>query len=392
MARPKQNKPKARKDGRFCIQFRFEGKRYSAYGETSKAAEKAAAVMRDQLMAGTYISAKEKREMEEESRRKEEQEAAARIPTFSEYAEEWAELKRGTVKATTMRTTRILVDLVCRTSVGGVAFGSIDLDKVTPPVIRELQRELSKEASTRTTNDSISMIRGIYRSAISDRILVWNPAENIKPLKRTEKRAVDTIHRALTKQETVDFLEAARDSWLYNLYILLLNTGLRCGEACALNVSDVDEDGLNVKRTVTRTEGGAYVVGDDTKTDAGRRFVPLNEEARQAIRDQYALERALRPTKVFGINEPIFKASRGGILHATLVNQDIARICARTGIEKFTAHCFRDTFTTRCIEDGMEVKELQMILGHTDVSMTLGLYAHSSRERRIEQLKAVNFI
>ena len=41
------------------------------------------------------------------------------------------------------------------------------------------------------------------------------------------------------------------------------------------------------------------------------------------------------------------------------VNREIARICNRVGIERFTAHCFRDTFATRCIESGMNQKTLQ---------------------------------
>ena len=61
------------------------------------------------------------------------------------------------------------------------------------------------------------------------------------------------------------------------------------------------------------------------------------------------------------------------------------------GIEKFTAHAFRATFTSRCVADGVPVKELMEILGHTDVEMTLGLYAHSNEELKKSKLMAVNF-
>lgn len=393
MARTKSNKSRqVRQDGRFCVQFRFEGKRYSVYGDSKKSAETAASVAKDQLRAGTYLTAKEKRE-----KKKVEEEAALmaeamRMPSFSEYAKSWMELKRDAVAPATLRTTRIMVKLISDTKICSYKFGELKLDAVTAVNIRDLQKELSQKASTRTTNDAISMVRGIFRAAIADRLLVWNPADNIKAIKRKEELAADTIHRALTSQEIKSFFDVAKESWLYNLYVVLLHTGLRCGEACALTLADIDEQGVNVRRTITRTESGAYTVGDDTKTAAGRRFVPLDPEARQAIRDQMMIERAVRPSKIIGMNEPVFKASRGGILYATLVNQDISRICQKSGIEKFTVHAFRDTFATKCVQSGMEVKELQTILGHTDVAMTLGLYAHSSRDRKIEQLNAVNFM
>ena len=58
---------------------------------------------------------------------------------------------------------------------------------------------------------------------------------------------------------------------------------------------------------------------------------------------------------------------------------------------KFTAHALRDTFATRCVESGMQPKVLQEIMGHTNISMTMNLYAHAMDESKIEQIKAVSF-
>lgn len=385
---------KERNDGRICIQFRFNGKRYTVYGETSKLAEAAAELMKAQLLTGTYESVRAKRRREREEAEAEKHNVFDKVPTFSEYADEWMEQKRDIkLKETTIRTNMIMLNLINEAVIDSGRFGDLTLDQVTRRDIRQLQSALCAKVSTRTTNDSISMVRAIYRYAIADRVVNWNPAENVKAVRRTEKRAADTVHRALSKSETAAFLETAKkeNSRYINLYTLMLHTGLRCGEACALYNSDIDDDGIIVKRTVTRTETGGYMIGSDTKTEAGRRFVPLDPDARAALRDQIMLNKALNQSNVISIRQTIFKAARGGILHASIVNLDISRICEKAGIERFTAHAFRDTFATRAIESGMEVKELQSILGHTDVSMTLGLYAHTSKERKIEQLLAVNF-
>ena len=221
----------------------------------------------------------------------------------------------------------------------------------------------------------------------------WNPAENVKAVRRTEARAADTYHRALTKQETTAFLDAARDvhSRYYNLYILMLHTGLRAGEAAALYSSDIDDEGITVVRTVTRTECGGYMIGTDTKTEAGRRFVPLDPEAREALRDQMSINAALQPEKVVPIHNRVFRAARNGVLNTAIIDGDIAKICEKAGIEKFTVHAFRDTFATRAAESGMEPKQLQSIIGHTDISTTMNYYVHADKDRKIEQLLAVNF-
>lgn len=387
-------KRKERADGRICIQFRYNGKRYTAYGETTRQAEANAEMLKAQLMTGTYESVRDRRRREREEAEAEKQKEFPTMPSFTIYSDEWLEQKRDIkLKETTLRTDRIMLNLICNAEIDKRRFGDLVLDEVTRRDVRKLQSALCSNASTRTTNDCISMVRAIYRHAIADRVVNWNPAENVQAVRRTEARAADTVHRALSKAETTAFLEAARalNSRYCNLYVLMLHTGLRCGEACALFASDIHEDGITVMRTVTRTETGGYMIGQDTKTEAGRRFIPLDPDASAALKDQQALNRALNPSKVVRIKQPIFRAARGGILHASIVNLDISRICKKANIEKFTAHAFRDTFATRAIESGMEVKELQSILGHTDVSMTLGLYAHTSKERKIEQLLAVNF-
>ena len=93
---------------------------------------------------------------------------------------------------------------------------------------------------------------------------------------------------------------------------------------------------------------------------------------------------------VIGIRDTLFRSPRGGLLSDTAVNQDIARICKAAGVQKFTAHAFRDTFATRCVESGMQPKTLQEILGHTDIAMTMNLYAHVMEETKVSQMQAVN--
>lgn len=76
----------------------------------------------------------------------------------------------------------------------------------------------------------------------------------------------------------------------------------------------------------------------------------------------------------------------------TPANREINRICKRTGIEKFTMHALRATFATRAIEQGIDVRTLQELLGHADYGLTMNLYGHvvdDTKQAAMEKLKIV---
>ncbi|MCR5688037.1 MAG: tyrosine-type recombinase/integrase [Lachnospiraceae bacterium] len=113
-----------------------------------------------------------------------------------------------------------------------------------------------------------------------------------------------------------------------------------------------------------RTAGGNYIIGEDTKTPHGRRSIPVNDYIREILEHQREINRMIDGDKIKSIHETIFKAFARGVLLPFTVDRDIDRICHRIGIERFTFHAFRATFATRCIEQGVEVRTLQELLGH----------------------------
>lgn len=162
----------------------------------------------------------------------------------------------------------------------------------------------------------------MFNDAMKERYIDYNPCSPIRNLKRTDKQARDTIHRALTQEETKAFFEAASKSYYYDVYRMGINTGMRIGEVGALYECDIRND------------------------------------------------------KIRSSHETIFKSFKRGILLPFSVDRDIARICEKVGIERFTFHAFRATFATRCIEQGVDVRTLQDLLGHEDYKMTMNLYGH----------------
>jgi integrase len=233
----------------------------------------------------------------------------------------------------------------------------------------------------------MSLIRALLGSAQDEGLIVRNPAKSLRGLKETKRPARETIHRALTREETEAFFRAARDcgSWYLPLYSFLLNTGCRFGEAGALMEKDLRDGGIRIERTLTKTLDGHLTVGRDAKTGCSARMIPARREALDAIREQRR-----QNARQFGTDGgPIFRAPKGGLLGARCVGKDIDALCRAAGIERFTAHAFRDTFATRAVESGMQPKTLQEILGHADIGVTMNLYAHVMEDTKRTQMEAV---
>ena len=361
-----------RPNGRIMCQFTVDGKRYTVYGATKEECREKELQKREEIKAGTFTR--------------------GRDLTVSKYLDQWLGQKEINTAPSTVRTRRKLVNRMIRQPIdkAGHTFGKLKLSELEAEHIRQLQRALQADGlSTRTANDSISLLKQALQAATDERILSWNPAKPVERLKRTEEQARDTIHRALTREEVDTFLKAAAESWYYPLYVFLLHTGLRIGEASALTIRDVTDSYIRVYKTVTRTKAG-YIIEEQTKTAAGRRTVPTRPEAWKAFQDQRRYNEMLNSRRVINLNSPVFTLPKGGIIRPDRVNCDIKRICEKTGIEYFTCHAWRATFTSRCIAAGMPVKSLMEILGHRDVQMTLGHYGHAEDEQKRSQILAVN--
>ncbi len=364
-------KMKKRKDGRVMKSRTVNGKRIYGYGRTQKEAQEDLDAKVERAKAGLYKPGKEL--------------------TLDGYFEKWMKGRELSIRASTLYAQKCEYQNASAFPIdsAGQTLGSLRLSKIEAQNIRDLQAHLAEKHSTGYTNQVIGVIRHMLNDAVKERIIDWNPCDALKSVKRTEEEARDTIHRALTEEETVKFFEAAKDSYYIHLYTFLINTGLRIGEAGGLYVSDIHDGKIRVKRTLTKTSKGETVVGEDVKTKAGIRTVPLTKAAAAAITAQRATNAILFDGNVTGMEVRIFRSAKGLILKDASVSEDIRAICEKAGVTKFTPHAFRDTFATRAIESGMNPKTLQEILGHSDIGMTMNLYAHVMEETKEKEMSLV---
>ena len=314
--------------------------------------------------------------------------------TVKGYANEWLNAKKGAVKEASLRQYNYAVKRIVELKWDnkGKTFGNLYLEQIESADVRRLQHEIADNLTTETANYSVMILSSIYKMAIEERLLTWNPCKAVKPMKRIEDTVYDTKHRALSDSELKAFFEKAKGSHYYNLFVVLARTGMRISEAGALSIGDIADDGIYVKRSLTKDEVGKVIIGTDCKTADGCRFIPIDHETKKALERQKAFNRMLYGEKVVSINTPIFLAPQGGYLHDENVIAEITRICKLAKIERFTCHAFRSTTITKWVEDtDMTLKETMEMSGHKDVRTHVKIYQHAKRERKVRS-KSVIYI
>ena len=259
-----------------------------------------------------------------------------------------------------------------------------------------MQNALNGLISDNARKNTKKILVDMLEKAIDSDLLTKNVAKQLNTvISKEDKRE----RRVLTVSEAELFLGEAQSSYYYNLFVIALETGMRIGELCGLQWQDIDFEKkvLYVRHTLCyfRKDGKYIFEMHDAKTKNGRRTIPLTTKALEALRRQRIQKQKIlfkgieteeqyrdlvfvtknnRPTQQFIVQEAI----------CAIVN----RICkAHPDYELFSPHCLRHTFATRAIENGMQPKTLQKILGHGSLQMTMDLYCHVTEDTLFAEMR-----
>ena len=225
--------------------------------------------------------------------------------------------------------------------------------------------KVDKKNSTRTLARSLAAIRQFY-NFISDNVdtNIKNPTEKIET-PRVEK----TLPDFLTVNELNKLFNSISEEDCYELrdktiFELLYSSGLRISEAIDLNSGDVDFDNLFVT-----------VIGKGNK----QRMVPIGKEAARLL---LKYRKESRPA-IIGSRESefLFVSKKGSQLNRKSVWRLLKNYVTRTEIKKnITPHTLRHSFATHLIENGADLRSVQELLGHMDISTTQ-IYTHMAKKQ-----------
>ena len=349
----------------FEIRVKHDGKTYYEYAPTLTEAKKKRVDLKYRLAHGTYIK--------------------PTSYTFDEWFNFWIEnYKMNSVKIGTIQTYRNYYNSCVKER-----FGNVKLDKIKGADIQAFYNDLVKSNHKLATIKVIkAFMSNAFKQAVKDGIIVRNPfdATNLPRNTKPEKE-----RKALTREQQSLFMEYAKDSYLYNLFAVMLRTGMRSGEIRGLRWSDIDrkENVIHITRTLKYINGQGFM--DDTaKTKTSVRDVPLMADTMNYLENQ----KNYWSFKVEKIDRYLFCTVDGNPISVQMLQTEIDNVVGKIheagqDFPRITSHVFRLTFATRAIEAGMKPQVLKTILGHSSLAMTMDLYSHVLPDTKAEEMQKI---
>ena len=315
--------------------------------------------------------------------------------TVIELLEKYISLKKG-VRYNTQVGYQFVLNLVKKEDFG--------CRKISTVKVSDAKQWFAKLQEDGRGFSTISSVRGVIKPAFQMAYDEDAVRKNPFVFKLTDVVVNDTVPRAALTEEHLEiwmnFIE--RDNTYHKYYdefVVLLETGMRVSEFCGLTQKDLDFKNrrIRVDHQLIRERGGKYYV-EETKTSSGRCFLPMNETVYASLKKM--LER--RP-KVKA--EPMVDDYSGFIMLDKNGNPKVAlhienemrwamkkykKLHPDSPLPHITPHVFRHTFCTNYANDGMDIKNLQYLMGHSDAGVTLNVYTHASYAHAAEQMAEIS--
>ena len=280
------------------------------------------------------------------------------------------------------------------------AFGKMPIGRIKQSDAKRWLIKMQKDGRGYSSIQSIrGVVRPAFQMAVEDDMLNKNPFL----FELASVVVNDSVTReAITRAEMRKFLEfVANDkhfSRYYDGIYILFNTGLRISEFVGLTIKDVDLKAkkLTIDHQLQRKRNMEYII-EEPKTEAGKRVIPITDDVCAAFKRIIANRPNPKVEPMIGGKMGFLYLDKNGMpmvaLHWEKYFQHIREkynSIYKVQMPKVTPHVCRHTYCSIMAHSGMNPKTLQYIMGHSDISVTLNTYAHTSFDQAEEELKKVN--
>lgn len=240
-----------------------------------------------------------------------------------------------------------------------VFIGELDVEDVDYLLLRKYLAQLKeKNLKQKSVSRKISCLRSFFRFLCRDGYLKNNPV-----LMLVSPRREKTLPLFLTEEETTKLIESPRNDTERGcrdraIFETLYSTGIRVSELVGLNIADVDFIG-----------GVAKVMGKGKK----ERLVPIGDKAIESIRAY--LHKKKKQSDALFLNKNHKRLTDRGV--RDILNRYIRMLSFKKGI---SPHTIRHSFATHLLNRGADLRSVQELLGHANISTTQ-IYTHLTMER-----------
>lgn len=316
----------------------------------------------------------------------------ATISTYEELAKLWWDSYKHTIKPNSV----LAMETVLRVHVLPL-FGAYKLDKITTPLIQSIVNKLAEDVNKGKKGaylhyDKIHALnKRILQYGVVMQVIPTNPAREVIWPRNTRKNKGNKV-KHLNNQELkifLDYLETL-DLSIYQklydvtLYKLLLATGCRISEALALEWSDIDLDNALVHITKTLNR---HKQTNSPKSKSSIRTLDIDQGTVKMLKE-YKRRQTKEAWKIGQREKVVFSDFINDYPCSQALADRLRRRLRKLGLPNILFHGLRHTHASLLLNSGIPYKELQHRLGHSQISMTMDIYSHLSKE---SAKKAVSF-
>ncbi|MFF5363158.1 tyrosine-type recombinase/integrase [Streptomyces scabiei] len=256
--------------------------------------------------------------------------------------------------------------------------GDLPLTKLTVPMLQSyLNQQLAAGRSVRKVQTLREIVSSALTRAMREEKITRNVAQLVT-VKETYGAGEEVW--PWSAEESRRFLEVAQKHKWFPAFLISLLDGVRRGEVLGLRKKDIDftRQLIYVRQQVFRARGKVQI--GPVKTKAGVRSLPLIDVVADVLKQHLARQADLSDDSL------IFTSSTGTPIEPQNYTRAFLTICARNGLRRITLHGLRHGAATLLKELHVPDKDIQLILGHSNVSVTQKIYQHVRMESRRDAL------
>ena len=396
-----QNGESQRKDGKYEFKYvDVNGTRRSAYSWKLVATDKVPEGKRCELSL---------REMEKQIRRDLEDGISthtANSITLNELFDTYMstkELKQSTRTNYMYMYKNYVSNVIGKRRIGSIKYS--DIKKFYNSLI------LEKKFKPNSMEIINTILHPVFTMAVRDGYIRTNPSDGVMAEIKKSHNWEKPKRHALTEEQQALFIDFLAESKTYNhwlpLMTVFLGTGCRVGELIGLTWDDCDfTEGIitiNHNLVYRQQDSGKCEMHITTpKTESGKRVVPMFQAVRKALLQEKKeqMRNGFNSTIIDGYSGFVFTNRCGYVHNPQTINRAIKRIytaCNEQEVERakkehrqpvliphFSVHNLRHTFCTRFCENETDLKIIQEIMGHSDITTTMNIYNEATKERKQE--------
>lgn len=239
-----------------------------------------------------------------------------------------------------------------------------------------------------TIKSTYQLLRVSFDILCEDEVIFRNPFEFKLSQVISDRPNAKTGLTPTQQKSLLDFVKSTpRFTPYLNEIVILMGTGLRIGEFCALTDEDIDfhKGAIRVNKQLLSRHDCRVNIGPP-KSKAGFRYIPMSEEVADALRDTIRRrEIPLVEPVVDGVSGFIFLSNRETVKKPILYNRLFTTLERHYNKSHkspiiISPHILRHTFCTNMVRAGVDPKSVQYIMGHSSAELTMDIYTHYTFE------------